>query len=132
MAALLHDALQRAAIAPALSAIVPQQLQLIQIDACTFLQQLNPQAYPDVILCDPMHPNRSKTALVKKDMRILQTIVGQDIDASELLQLALIKAKKRVVVKRPRHAPPLWPNPTMVHSYTSSRFDIYLTKNRPI
>jgi len=54
--------------------------------------------------------------------------VGADYDADELLAPALAVAKKRVVVKRPRHAQPLaQQKPSLVYEGESSRFDVYLT-----
>ena len=45
-----------------------------------------------------------KSALVKKEMRVFQHLVGADLDADELLTPALQLARKRVVVKRPDYA----------------------------
>ena len=52
-----------------------------------------------------MYPHSTKSALAKKEMRFLRQLVGDDIDAANLLALALVCAKQRVVVKRPRLAP---------------------------
>jgi 16S rRNA (guanine1516-N2)-methyltransferase len=53
--------------------------------------------------------------------------VGADDDADELLAPALAVAKKRVVVKRPRHAEHLaQQKPSLVYEGESSRFDVYL------
>lgn len=104
-------------------------LSLQQVDALDYLEQLTPDTYPDVIYCDPMFPERVKSAAVKKEMRILRTLVGEDPDASELFALALRRAKKRVVVKRSKLAPCLvGPQPDVVYSGKSSRFDMYLPK----
>jgi 16S rRNA (guanine1516-N2)-methyltransferase len=62
---------------------------------------------PDVVLVDPMHPPRRKSALVKKEMRTLREVVGTDPDALELMQAALAAAQKRVVLKWPLRAEPL-------------------------
>ena len=66
--------------------------------------------------------------IVKKDMRMLQEVVGQDEDADALLNLALTIAISRVVVKRPSSAGFL----AGIKPHTSiktknHRFDIYLT-----
>lgn len=84
---------------------------------------------PDVIYLDPMYPQRSKSALNKKNMRILHEIVGADNDASQLLNLALKCAKHKVVVKRPRLAEYLgWLKPNLQFAGNgSSRYDVYLT-----
>lgn len=103
------------------------QLQLIHSDAIDYLSQLKPTDYPDVIYLDPMFPERRKSALVKKEMRLLRDIVGEDPDAPALLAIALKRAKKRVVVKRPRLAPVLGDQePSFVIKGKSQRLDVYL------
>lgn len=62
---------------------------------------------PDVIYLDPMYPGRKKSALGKKTMRVLSSLVGKDDDAEEVLELAIKCARKRVVVKRPTYSLPL-------------------------
>ncbi len=59
----------------------------------------------EVILLDPMFPEREKSALVKQPMRILKTQVGEDLDADSLLLVSLQYALHRVIVKRPKGAP---------------------------
>jgi 16S rRNA (guanine1516-N2)-methyltransferase len=60
-------------------------------------------------------------------MQILQILIGDDQDADELLETALLCAGNRVVVKRPRLAPAL-ADKAPSHSITgkTSRFDVYL------
>lgn len=102
------------------------QLQFQQVDSLAYLKQLKSDQIPDVIYLDPMFPMRKKTALVKKEMRILKQLVGHDVDADMLFKQSLKTAKKRVVVKRPRISEPLGeqePNHTIVGK--SNRFDIY-------
>ena len=68
-----------------------------------------------------------KTSLVKKEMRVLRVVAGDDTDAAELLDIALHCSRKRVVVKRPRLAPILG-DAVPSHAITgkTSRFDVYL------
>jgi 16S rRNA (guanine1516-N2)-methyltransferase len=76
-----------------------------------------------------MYPERKKSALVKKDMQILQRLHDKDDKTSELLEIALQYAKKRVVVKRPSHAETInnrKPN-TCIKS-KKTRYDIYTIK----
>ncbi|EKE01421.1 MAG: hypothetical protein ACD_21C00136G0001 [uncultured bacterium] len=84
---------------------------------------------PDVIYLDPMYPERRKTALGKKSMRILHELVGEDKDAADVLTLALKCAKKRVVVKRPGYAPTLGSSkPDLQFSAGGScRYDVYFS-----
>jgi 16S rRNA (guanine1516-N2)-methyltransferase len=81
----------------------------------------------DVIYLDPMFPKKSKQARVKKEMQVLQALVGEDDDADRLLERALQCTPKRVVVKRPRVAPYL-AGKTPSHSLLgkSNRFDVYI------
>jgi 16S rRNA (guanine1516-N2)-methyltransferase len=103
--------------------------QFINMDSFQYLQALQPEQEPQVIYLDPMFPEKKKSALVKKEMQILQKIIGKDSDAPDLLTLALSKAKERVVVKRPRCSEPLIANRRrdVVLSGKSCRFDIYFT-----
>ncbi|WP_133137333.1 class I SAM-dependent methyltransferase [Legionella rowbothamii] len=120
MAALLADALLRQ------ETLDKQQLQL-SLQACdtiTFLKQLSATEYPDVIYIDPMHPERSKSALVKKDMQVLQQMIGADEDAVELIETAVTRVKQRVVVKWPQKIKPLLPANASIEGKTV-RFDIY-------
>ncbi|MCX7120663.1 MAG: class I SAM-dependent methyltransferase [Gammaproteobacteria bacterium] len=105
-------------------------LKLINVDALNYFSQLDEKNYPDVIYIDPMFPEKTKSALVKKEMRILREVVGDDVDAEALLPAALKIAKKRVVVKRARLAPLLCnQKPDIVFEGKSSRFDVYLTEH---
>lgn len=99
-------------------------LSLQCIDAKRYLQNLAVSDYPDVIYLDPMHPTRQKSALVKKEMQVLQELVAYDEDVLALLQLAMSKATQRVVVKWPQRQPPLMP-PKRSISGKTVRFDIF-------
>lgn len=125
VAVLLEDGLQRAQQFYA----ERWQIRLIQTDALQWLANLRPDNFPDVIYLDPMYPDRSKTALVKKELRYLRLLVGADLDADQLLQQALQRAKQRVVVKRPKLAPylaGLKPHHQILG--TGIRYDVYLQR----
>jgi 16S rRNA (guanine1516-N2)-methyltransferase len=79
----------------------------------------------DVALLDPMFPEREKTALVKKEMRAFQRLVGADEDAKALLALARDRARLKVVVKRPASASPLAERPSHSINGKAGRFDVY-------
>jgi 16S rRNA (guanine1516-N2)-methyltransferase len=70
-------------------------------------KELLPSLSPEVVLVDPMHPPRRKSALVKKEMRLIREIVGADQDSNELMDVALATASKRVVLKWPQGADPM-------------------------
>jgi 16S rRNA (guanine1516-N2)-methyltransferase len=125
IAALLQDGIDRLKLSETI------KMSLIVADANDYMRHLPEAEYPDVVYLDPMYPVRTKSALVKKELRILRDIVGEDQDSNQLLHSALRIAKKRVVVKRPLPAP-LLDNaikPSVVYKGKTSRFDVYLTKS---
>lgn len=123
--ALLQNGIERAAKIPEVAAIV-QHMKLIHADAGDYLQTIAP---PDIIYLDPMFPERKKTALSKKEMRIFHEVAGDDPDADALFNIALACAKGRVVVKRPRLAPELGgKKPSFTLSGSSCRFDVYVLR----
>ncbi len=96
-------------------------------DSASFISQISGDERPEVIYLDPMYPHRTKSSLVKKEMRALRDVVGDDYDSDELLLVALGKAQKRVVVKRPKGAEHLADKkPSMSFDGKSTRFDVYL------
>ena len=126
MAALLADGLARARQSEETATIAAKHLQLVNTDATQWLRQCPEKEHPDVVYLDPMYPHRSKSALVKKEMRALRAMVGDDADAPALLAAALECAKKRVVVKRPKGAPSLaGPKPAGEIASKNTRYDLY-------
>lgn len=124
LAAMQRDALARAAARPDLAPI-GARITLVHADAREWLSHLPPERAPDAVYVDPMHPPRRKAALVKKEMRLLRALVGEDADAPALAEAALRVARRRVVVKRPSHAPDLLPNPVGTHRGRAVRYDVY-------
>lgn len=134
LATLLDDALQRGKGDQEIGEIIAR-MQLIRTNAIDWLKNCADKNRPDVVYLDPMYPHRSKSALVKKEMRVLRALVGDDEDAGELLAAALVCARKRVVVKRPKSAPPITPDaqiklkPAAAVSSKNTRYDIYPVLN---
>ncbi|MEA3548949.1 MAG: class I SAM-dependent methyltransferase [Thermodesulfobacteriota bacterium] len=124
IAALLADGLSRAAEDPKFTQII-ERMTLICMD-CMDFSPLSPDQRPDVVYLDPMYPHRSKSSLVKKEMRFLRAIVGNDPDSGDLLAWGLSLATKRVVVKRPKLADHLGPVPSLIVKSKKNRFDVYL------
>lgn len=91
-------------------------------------KDLLPTMSPEVILIDPMHPPRTTSSLVKKEMRITRDIVGPDEDSVELMKVALASASKRVVLKWPRRADPLQGICAPSHQILgkSTRYDVFM------
>ena len=126
--ALLEDGLKRADADPRLSAIV-SRIRLYAGDSREVLPMLTLEQHPEVIYLDPMFPSRTKkSALVKKEMRMIRAMVGDDQDTSDLLQAAIAHAGKRVVCKRPILAAPLTGKPDFAITTPKHRFDIYLPR----
>lgn len=105
--ALLFASHQQAAQHPDL-AVVCRRIKIVHAESTDYLAQHQ----ADVVYLDPMFPvvesARNKVALVKKDMQLLHRLLHADgIDLGEQLLPLAQRAAKRVVVKRPRHAPAL-------------------------
>jgi 16S rRNA (guanine1516-N2)-methyltransferase len=127
LAVLLEDALQRLQKSKQITEIIRKRLHFTATDSMDFLQKLRQEDYPDVVYLDPMYPERTKSSLVKKEMRILRGLAGDDKDAAKLLTTSLGCARNRVVVKRPRLAPILGScSPSHQITGKTSRFDVYL------
>ncbi|WP_455206532.1 class I SAM-dependent methyltransferase [Kaarinaea lacus] len=125
--ALLEDGLRRLKLGTDKSNPLVNALQLIHSDARDWLSATAQSV--DTVYLDPMYPHRTKSALVKKEMRVLRQLVGDDLDVVSLLETALQIAGQRVVVKRPKTAPVIGP---VVPSYCieskNTRYDVYLTR----
>ncbi len=128
VAALLDDGIERAKLNSEVGDIA-QNMQLIHASSIESMHLANA---PDVVYLDPMYPHREKSAAIKKEMRIFQFLVGEDLDADALLEPALALAKYRVVVKRPSYAPPLADKkPSMSIKMKKNRFDVYVNQAIP-
>ncbi len=125
VAALLDNGLSRA-LQDSNAADIASRMAL-QFTTISALAGEATQPQFDAVYLDPMFPHKKKTALVKKEMRLLQQLLGADEDASELLEPALALASNRVVVKRPDYAPYLADKtPSMQIKSKKHRFDVYL------
>ncbi|AKH63389.1 MULTISPECIES: 16S rRNA (guanine(1516)-N(2))-methyltransferase RsmJ [Photorhabdus] len=124
VAALLDDGLQRGYQDEEIGGWLRERMTLLHASSITALTDITPQ--PDVVYLDPMYPHKQKSALVKKEMRVFQSLVGADEDADNLLSPARALAKRRVVVKRPDYAEPLAGIAASAAITTKNhRFDIY-------
>jgi 16S rRNA (guanine1516-N2)-methyltransferase len=114
----------RGADAPADVAGAAARMTLLAGDARSLLPGLG----ADVVLVDPMHPDRGNTALVKQPMRALRAVVGADADVAELMAVALAAARRRVVLKWPRLAGPVagLRAPSHVIEGRTTRYDVFM------
>ena len=128
--ALLADGLARAALNVDCAAIV-ERMRLLEGSSIEWLARPGSEA-ADVVYLDPMFPHRDKSALVKKEMQVFRTIVGDDEDSAQLLAAALERARYRVVVKRPRKASAIEGAETTTRiEGKSSRYDLYAIRALP-
>jgi 16S rRNA (guanine1516-N2)-methyltransferase len=141
IAALLADGLARAAAHPE-TAEISQRIRLTVGDAVPALEAMQEirtaEGYEeaedceegegvDVVYLDPMFPARRKSALVKKELQLLQLLAQPDAAPERLLVAALEVARQRVVVKRPLKAPFLTDrSPSHSLRGKTVRFDVYL------
>ena len=102
IAALLRDALGRAADDPWLSGIVGR-MELVEGDSVSGLRALG--FSPDVVFLDPMFPERTKSAAVKKKFQLLHHLERPCDNEGELLDAALAARPRKVVIKRPPKGP---------------------------
>ena len=98
IAELLKDALERAQQIPELKEIVGR-MKVFEEDSILAMQNLDYE--PDVILLDPMFPERTKSALIKKKFQILHKIEIPCTNEKELLDSAIMANPKKIVIKRP-------------------------------
>ncbi|MCJ8304296.1 class I SAM-dependent methyltransferase, partial [Shewanella sp.] len=125
VAALLEDGLRRAYEDLYIGDWMRERMILVHGSSLESVSELGNEV--DVVYLDPMYPHREKSALVKKEMRVFQSLVGADMDADGLLAPAMALASKRVVVKRPDYAEDLdGVKPSMVIATKKNRFDVYV------
>lgn len=121
IALLLRDALKRAENHPDL-APVAARMTLTETESISYLQTCD--TAPDVVYLDPMFPERKKSAAVSKKPQFLQQLEAPCEEEQELMQGAMTAHPKRIVVKRPPHAPYLaGVTPTHTLERKGIRFD---------
>ena len=102
IAALLRDALERAANEPQLAGTVAR-MGLVEGDSVAGLRELD--FSPDVVFLDPMFPERTKSAAVKKKFQLLHHLERPCDNEDELLDAALAARPRKIVIKRPPKGP---------------------------
>ena len=98
IAALLADALKRASCHPQLSGIIGR-MEFHEGDSIAAMKTMND--VPDVVLLDPMFPERQKSSLVKKKFQLLHLLERPCEDEEQLLQAAIDAHPRKIVIKRP-------------------------------
>lgn len=111
IAALLQDALERAADDPALADTAARMCLHAGEDSIAGLRQTAASieqgglAAPDVVYLDPMFPERTKSAAVKKKFQLLHHLEQPCADEESLVEAALAVRPRKVVIKRPVKGP---------------------------
>lgn len=124
-AALLADALERAAAHPQL-ACAASRMSLVNADSADTLPLLRPA--PDVVLLDPMFPAKHGDARAKKKLQMLQALEppADAADEHALLEAAFAAHPRKVVVKRPLKGPHLaGRKPSHTLAGKTVRYDVY-------
>lgn len=98
IALLLKDTIERAKKVSELEEIVCR-MEVIEADSIKAMQELDSK--PDVVLLDPMFPERKKSALVKKKFQLLHFIESPCTDEEEMLEAAILAKPHKIVIKRP-------------------------------
>lgn len=124
--ALLQDGFTRGQTQSATQARVLQRMHLRHGDFFLLADEL-PQF--DVVYLDPMFPATNKQARAKKDMYLLQLLLGNTtVDEFGLLNAARKLARRRVVVKRAKLSPHLaGQQPDIEFKGSANRYDVYLS-----
>jgi len=107
---------------------IAERMKIENINAYDYLKSLNDNNAHDCIYLDPMFPRSKSGAKPAKEMQILQALAG-NVEIDACFELALQKAHRRVVVKRPAKAAQLSTlKPDLVYREKTIRFDVYLTR----
>lgn len=102
IAALLRDALERTASDSQLAGVA-SRMTLVEGDSVAGLRELD--FSPDVVFLDPMFPERTKSAAVKKKFQLLHHLERPCDNEEELLDAALAARPRKIVIKRPPKGP---------------------------
>ncbi len=109
-------------------AAIAARMQCHHAESRDYLESLAPARRFDCIYLDPMFPPHKSGARPGKEMQLLQ-LLTENAGIEACFELALGRARNRVVVKRPARAPALTARqPDIVYREKTVRFDVYLTR----
>ncbi|MBP5313975.1 MAG: class I SAM-dependent methyltransferase [Eggerthellaceae bacterium] len=105
VAAMLSDALDKARNAKEYPWLcdAASRIEVRCEDSIVAMKELD--ASPDVIMLDPMFPERQKSAEVKKKFQMLHKIMGPCDDEEALLESTMAARPKKIVIKRTLKGP---------------------------
>ena len=128
IAALLRDGLERAGNDSLLSDIV-SRMHFVEGDSIAAMPGLVPS--PDLILLDPMFPERQKSGLVKKKFQLLKQVERPCEDEEALLEAAVAAHPRKIIIKRPVNGPCLAGHkPDYSLSGNTIRYDVITRKDK--
>lgn len=107
IAALLYDTVERSKDIQELSDAV-SRMEVVCGDSIDYMNSLAENAdneRPDVVLLDPMFPERQKSGLIKKKFQLLQKLEQPCSNEKELLDAAIVAHPHKIVIKRPAKGP---------------------------
>ena len=102
IAALLKDTLARARAIPELEPVV-SRMTVYEGSSLTCFASLSTP--PDVILLDPMFPERKKKSKVKEKLQLIQKLESPCTEETELLNAAIATRAPKIIIKRPVKGP---------------------------
>ncbi len=126
MHALLENGFQRLSEMDWVRQLQPILPELIHTDSIDYLSNAClPQV--DCIYIDPMFPEKKKkSALAKKPMTLLRTVLGDDLDKNQLFVAAQNSECKRLVIKCPHDAPLVLSGVEFSVKSKLVRYDVYI------
>ena len=98
IAEMLQDTLESAKNIPELLDAV-NRMELHKEDSIQAMRKI--KFTPDVVLLDPMFPERTKSALIKKKFQLLHTLENPCNNETELLEAAISTNSHKIIIKRP-------------------------------
>lgn len=103
-----------------------ERMQLLWDNSADYLENSEDNRYEGIYI-DPMFPAHKSTARPGKELQLLQ-LLTENNQIQKLFELARQRASRRVIVKRPLHAPGLIEaKPDIVYREKTIRFDVYLS-----
>ena len=102
IAALLKDSIARACLDEQIGPYA-KRMTFHHEDSIKALKCLDYE--PDVVLLDPMFPERQKSGLIKKKFQLIQQLEAPCVLEESLLEAAIMANPKKIVIKRPLKGP---------------------------
>ena len=79
------------------------RMHVINGDSTVLMKELD--FIPDVVLIDPMFPQRKKSGMIKKKFQLLQCLESPCANETEMMESGFATGAKRIIVKRPANGP---------------------------